>query len=75
MALYMTQPMSSPNTIKITYYRKQTQPHVSHSESGAFTADAKAIYADSNNIPQSEVEVGTFRSSQGVPTSGETCKI
>lgn len=75
MALYMTQPMASPNTIKITYYRKQSQPHPSHEESGAFTAAAKSNYATFNHIPGSDVEEGIYKSSQGVPTGGKTYEI
>lgn len=75
MADYMTQKMSSGTLIPITYYRKQTQPHPSHEESGAFTSAAKNNYATFNNIPESEVEEGAYKSSQGVPTGGKTYKI
>lgn len=75
MALYMTQSMASPNTVKITYYRQQSQPHPSHEESGAFTAAAKSNYASFNHISEGSVEVGTYRSSQGVPTGGKTYEI
>jgi len=75
MALYMTQSMDTAKTIKITYYRKQTQPHPSHAESGAFTDAAKANYAEFNSIPESDVEEGTYRSSQGVPTAGKVYEI
>lgn len=74
MALYMTQSMSSSNTIKITYYRKQSA-HPSHEESGAFTAAAKSNYAKFNNISEGDVKEGIYRSSQGVPTSGKTYEI
>ena len=75
MALYMTQPMSSPKTETITYYRKQSQPHPSHAESGAFTQAAKSNYATFNHISETDVIEGTYRSSQGVPTGGKTYEI
>lgn len=75
MALHMTQPMSSPKTETITYYRKQSKPHVSHEESGAFTEAAKSNYATFNNISRTDVTEGTYRSSQGVPTGGKTYEI
>lgn len=75
MALYMTQSMSSPNTIKITYYRRQYQPHPGHEESGAFTAAAKTNYATFNHIEEDIVEEGSYRSSQGVPTGGKTYEV
>ncbi len=75
MAIYMTQQMSSANTIPITYYRKQSQPHVSHEESGAFTQAAKQNYAQFNNINIDQVDAGTYRSGQGVPTGGKTYEI
>lgn len=71
----MTQAMSSDNTIKITYYRKQTQPHPSHDETGQFTQDAELNYSEFNHIELSQVEKGTFRSSQGIPTGGKTFEI
>lgn len=42
MAKYMVQKMSSGTLKAITYYRKQTQDHPSHDESGRFTQDAQA---------------------------------
>ncbi|KGJ93765.1 hypothetical protein [Colwellia psychrerythraea] len=75
MANYMTQPMSAAKTIKITYYRKQSQSHPSHEETGAFTLAAESDYSRFNNIPADEVDIGTFKSSQGVPTAGKTHKI
>jgi len=75
MALYMTQQMSSPTTIPITYYRKQSQPHVSHQESEAFTHAAQQNYAQFNNIAPNAVVLGAYRSSQGVPTAGKTYEI
>lgn len=74
MAKYMTQPMSSGKLKKITYYRKQSA-HPSHTESGKFTSDAKAAYAKKNDISESAVEVGTYKSNQGVPTSGAVQEI
>ena len=70
----MTQPMSTPNTTKITYYRKQSA-HPSHEESGAFTAAAKSNYATFNNISKNTVDEGTYKSSQGIPTGGKTYEI
>jgi len=75
MALYMTQPMSTANTIKITYYRKQSQPHPSHDETGAFTNAAVANYANFNDIPAAAVERGAYKSGQGVPTGGKTYEV
>ena len=72
---YMTQPMSSAKTEKITYYRQQSSAHVSHDESEAFTAAAKANYATFNNIDESAVEEGNYRSGQGIPTGGKTYQI
>ena len=75
MADYMTQKMSSGTLTAITYYRKQSKPHVDHKESGKFTADAKANYATKNSIAQSAVDAGTYKSCQGVPTGGTTENI
>ncbi|WP_028997594.1 hypothetical protein [Azohydromonas australica] len=76
MALYMTQSMTSANTERITYYRKQSQPHVSHAESGAFTQAAIANYAQFNHIQPTAVVVGSdYRSGQGVPTGGKVYEI
>ncbi|MGM0593963.1 MAG: hypothetical protein ACQETD_05435 [Pseudomonadota bacterium] len=75
MAIYMTQSMSSGTLKKVTYYRKQKQVHPSHEESSAFTHDAKDDYAKSNDLNQSAVEEGTYRSGQGVPTGGKTKQI
>ena len=67
MALYMTQKMSSANTTDKVYYRKQTQPHVTHVESGKFTTDAKANYAEFNHITTDDVVEGAYKSGQGIP--------
>lgn len=75
MANYMTQSMSSGILKKITYYRKQTNSHPSHEESGQFTADAKSDYATTNGINEDDVEVGTYRSNQGVPGGPNTEEI
>ncbi|MCE2027185.1 hypothetical protein [Sessilibacter corallicola] len=75
MANYMTQSMDSPKTEKITYYRKQSQPHPSHEESSQFTRDAKKNYAEFNHIPEADVEEGSYRSGQGIPTGGKTYEI
>lgn len=75
MPNYMTQSMSSAKTIKITYYRAQSQPHVSHQESGAFTNAAIANYAQFNHLNPQDVEPGTFKSGQGVPTGGKVFEI
>ena len=75
MAKYMTQQMSSSNTTPKTYYRKQTQPHPSHTETGKFTNDAKQNYATFNHISVRQVVAGTFKSSQGRPSGRNTYEI
>ncbi|OOE76072.1 hypothetical protein [Salinivibrio sp. ML290] len=75
MANYMVQSMSSDKTIPITYYRKQSQPHVTHQESEAFTRDAIDNYAEFNHLELNQVVAGHYRSSQGVPTSGKVYEI
>ena len=70
----MTQKMESGILTPITYYRKQSS-HPSHSESSKFTDDAKTDYATINNISKENVEEGTYRSNQGIPTGGETKEI
>lgn len=75
MANYMTQKMSHPKCIPITYYRMQSTQHVSHVESGAFTQAAKTNYSTFNNVPPGSVEEGKFQSGQGVPTGGKTYQI
>lgn len=72
MPFYMTQKMSSGVKPAVTYYRKQSQPHVPHTESEAFTQDAVNAYAALNAVSAGAVEKGTYRSSQGVPTGGNT---
>ncbi|WP_233592524.1 hypothetical protein [Erwinia psidii] len=71
----MTQSMSSGTLPRVTYYRAQSQPHVSHAESGKFTADAIAKYAADHHIAVDAVEKGSFKSNQGVPTGGQTEEI
>lgn len=75
MPTYMTQKMSSGTKKAVTYYRKQSQDHVDHAESGKFTADAKSRYASDYEVDESAVEVGTYKSGQGIPTGGETVEI
>ncbi len=72
MALYMTQKMSSGVLTAINYYRKQTQDHPSHTESGAFTTAATADYAATTGVALGAVIPGTYKSGQGVPTGGTT---
>lgn len=75
MPLYMTQKTSSGRLPAITYYRRQTQPHVSHVESGAFTQAAQVAYAATNHVAVGEVELGAYHSGQGVPTGGKVEQI
>jgi hypothetical protein len=75
MPNYMTQKMSSGKCIAITYYRKQTQVHVSHDESGRFTQAAKGNYATFNNLQANTVVEGTFQSGQGVPIGGKVFEV
>lgn len=75
MPLYMTQKTSSGNLPAITYYRRQTQPHVTHVESGAFTQAAQLAYAATNHVPVGAVDLGTYKSGQGVPTGGNVEQI
>ena len=75
MALYLTQKMSSGQLPAITYYRKQQTDHPNHTETGEFTQDAKSNYAQFNHISEDQVEVGVFKSRQGIPTSGKTYEI
>lgn len=70
MALYMTQSMSSGTLPATTYYRKQSQPHVSHDESKAFTQAAITDYATANAIANDAVVRGRYMSGQGVPAHG-----
>ena len=74
MAKYMTQKMSFGNLTAITYYRKQSA-HPTHAESSLFTTDATAAYAAENNIPEDDIELGTYKSGQGVPAAGQTGEI
>ena len=74
MAKYMTQKMSSGVLAAITYYRKQSA-HPSHDESGTFTTDATNAYATTSGIQASQVELGTYKSGQGVPSGGTTQEI
>jgi hypothetical protein len=75
MPFYMTQKMSGGKAIPITYYRKQTQEHVSHTESGAFTTAAKANFATFNNLALGTVAEGSYKSGQGVPIGGKVFEI
>lgn len=75
MPLYMTQKMSYELLTAVTYYRKQTVPHVSHIESEAFTDAAATHYGAANNILAANVDQGTYKSGQGVPTGGSTQEI
>ncbi len=75
MPNYMTQKMSSGTLIPITYYRKQSSEHVSHTESRNFTNAAKSNYAVFNHINEDQVEVGDYDSGQGVPIAGKTYQI
>jgi hypothetical protein len=75
MALYLTQKMSSGTLEAITYYRKQTNEHPSHTETGKFTQDAKNNYATFNHIPVANVRESAFKSGQGIPTGGKTYEI
>ncbi|MEG3790100.1 hypothetical protein V1318_08210 [Lysobacter sp. CCNWLW3] len=72
---YMTQSMSSGILPVIQYYRRQSQPHVSHAESGAFTTDATAAYATANNIATNAVVPGNYRSGQGRPANRNAVEI
>jgi hypothetical protein len=74
MAKYMTQKMSSAALTATTYYRVQSA-HPSHGESGAFTTAATLAYATLHNILRTAVEVGTYKSNQGVPAGGNTQSI
>jgi len=71
VAKYMTQAMSFGLIAKVTYYRKQSSGHPTHTESGQFTTDAKDAYAQLHGIAAALVELGTYRSNQGVPSDGE----
>lgn len=75
MAQYMTQPMSEGVNPTVLYYRKQSQPHVSHSESGKFTEDAVKKYASTYDVSADSVEKGKYKSSQGKPKSDNAVEI
>lgn len=66
----MVQSMSSGALPVITYYRRQSVPHPSHAESGAFTQAATVAYSVQNNIAVDDVVPGRYRSGQGVPQHG-----
>ena len=70
MPFYMVQNMSNRRSSS-TYYRAQSTNHVSHSESEKFTKDAKRVYARSQHIQESDVELGSYKSGQGKPQSGK----
>ncbi len=71
----MTQKLSAGIHPAVTYYRKQSQPHVSHAESGAFTTAAQNQYSLDYNVPVTDIELGRYRSGQGIPTAGLTEEI
>jgi hypothetical protein len=71
MAKYMTQKMSSGVLPATTYYRQQSN-HPHHDESGAFTTAATLAYATLHRITSDLVELGGYKSSQGVPAGGNT---
>ena len=75
MAEYLTQKMSSGIQQAITYYRKQKNNHASTEEKTSFTSDAKTTYAAARAVQVADVEVGTLRQNQGVPTGGITALI
>ena len=64
---YMTQTLRSGTLPAKTYYKRQTNPHVTHEESRAFTQAARQNYATFNHIAEEQVEVGPYQSGQGVP--------
>jgi len=59
----------------VKYYRKQSQPHVSHAESGAFSVAAQNDYAVTYNVPAVNVVLTSYRSGQGVPRSPNAVQI
>ncbi|GEM_PF-880065 len=67
MALYMTRKTGSGALPVIAYYRRRTQPHVSHVGAGAFTLAAQLASAATANVPVGAVEPGTCGAGQGVP--------
>jgi hypothetical protein len=69
---YMTVNVQYESLPKKTYYRKQSSDHVSHDESGAFSADAKMNYVTFNHLTPNQaanVSVTGYKSGQGIPTS------
>lgn len=67
MPNYMSQTFSSPKTEEVTYYRKQSQPHVGHLELECFMRDAKREYAKTYCISEEDIEEGKAKSCQGIP--------
>jgi len=67
MPNFMTQKMSSGIKKAVTYYRKQSSPHVSHEESEAFTTAAVNHYATAQRVAPNTVETGKYFSGQGRP--------
>lgn len=59
----------------VKYYRKQSQPHVSHAESGSFSLAAQNDYAATYNVPAINVVLTSYRSGQGVPKSAKAVQI
>jgi hypothetical protein len=47
----------------------------SHVESGAFTTATKKVYAKARKVAEADVELGTYKFGQGVPSGGETEEI
>lgn len=74
MPKYMTQLVRSGTLAPITYYQDGGD-HPTHKVSSAFTNKAKADYAKTRGIDISAVELGAYKSGQGVPSSGECKKI
>ena len=65
----MTQTMRFEDELPVTYYRNGGA-HPTHNISSAFTRDAKRDYAARVGCDDSEVELGPYRSGQGVPQRG-----
>ena len=74
MAKYMVQTMRAGTHQPVTYYRKQSH-HPKHGESGRFSTDAKNAYAASVNVNVTDVEVGSYKSGQGVPSDPGAVQI
>jgi hypothetical protein len=46
-----------------------------HVVSGAFTTAAKKAYVKARKVAEADVEPGTYKSGQGIPSGGETEEI